>query len=195
MVNPTLAVTTLPRDRSRGPTASDRNRSPSARRRLDGRCADLRAALILIRLYPIDFERPGRSPSTAALVPVDHGGQPSAFMTTLSTVGLVSPLAASLAEIFSTTFSCSALLSLSISALASASLARRSAFSAQAGDLGVVIGGAPVRLYRHQPRSDEQLVAVALDQMLDVPVARARLHVVAKALQRLFDRALRPPGE
>ena len=130
-----------------------------------------------------------------ALGLVDLGPQLSAVMTTSSTVGLVSPSPASLAEILSTTFSCSALLSLSISALALASLARRSAFSARRPAISALeIGGAVVRLCRYQPRSNQQLVAVALDQMLDVLVAWTRLHRAAQALKRLFDRGLRQLG-
>ena len=70
------------------------------------------------------------SPKTGGSALSILNARPRAAITTSSTVGFVSPLAASVAAIISTTISCSALLSRSISALASASWARRPAITA-----------------------------------------------------------------
>jgi hypothetical protein len=82
-------------------------------------------------------------------------------------------------------------LELLISALASASWARRSALSARRLTISALESAAFGSGCRYQSRSDEELVAIALDQILDLRVARARLHRVAQALKRLFDRGLR----
>jgi hypothetical protein len=66
---------------------------------------------------------------------------------------------------------------------------------AQIGQLVAEFGGVLVGLRRFQSRTDEQLIAIALDQVLVVPDAPPGLDRIAQVVERHFDRGrgeLRP---